>query len=115
MLGRVIFGRDEDFEYHVSQGIEPGLIRLQRQTSYFGDEEGYKSLRRHFSHDERLCQLVDAMWEDRITLHIPYRHFSTWPEVEDDAFREIVLKLMNLDPARRISAKEALEHPWFDE
>lgn len=115
MLGRVIFGRDEDFEYHESQGIEPGLIRLQRQISYFGEEAGYMGLRCHVSHDGRLCQLLDALWEDRTAPYIPYKHFSTWPEVEGEDFKDVVLKLMSLDPDRRITAREALLHPWFAE
>lgn len=113
MLGRIIFGRDEDFEYHESQGIEPGLIRLQRQTSFLGDEAGYQGLRRHFEDNEQLCQLLDALWEDRTAPHIPYKHFSTWPEVEDENFKDIVLQLTSLDPQRRITAREALQHPWF--
>lgn len=117
MLGRVIFGRDEDFEHHVSQGIEPGLIRLQRQVCFFGDEAGYKGLRRHVDHDERLCQLVDAMWEDREAPYIPYRHFSTWPEVQmgDEGFKDVVVKMMSLSPEGRLTAREALGHPWFAE
>nr|POE59345.1 serine/threonine-protein kinase ssn3 [Quercus suber] len=113
ILGRIIFGRDADFDHHESLGIEPGLIRLQRQTSYFGDEAGYHGLRRHFGDDKQLCQLLDAMWEDRSAPYIPHRHFSTWPEVEDDEFKDIVLKLMNIDPENRITAKDALQHPWF--
>ncbi|KAF2207789.1 hypothetical protein CERZMDRAFT_114971 [Cercospora zeae-maydis SCOH1-5] len=115
MLGRIKFGRDEDFEYHVSQGIEPGLIRLQRQRSYFGDEEGYRGLRRHFEDNEQFCQLLDAIWEDRTASYIPYQHFPTWPEVEDGDFKDVVLGLMSLDPRGRITAREALRHPWFAE
>lgn len=113
MLGRVIFGPDEDFEHHISQGIEPGLIRLQRQTCYFGDEAGVQGLRRHFGDDDRLCQLVDAMWEDRTAPYIPYKHFSTWTEIEDEGFKDLILKLMSLDPQGRITAKEALRYPWL--
>ena len=115
MLGRVIFGRDKDFECHESQGNQPGLIRLQRQVCFFGEEEGYLGLRRHIGkEEEQICELVDGMWEERTAPYMPYKHFSTWPEVEDEAFRDVVLKLMSLDPARRISAREALRHPWFE-
>ncbi|KAF2764864.1 kinase domain-containing protein [Teratosphaeria nubilosa] len=115
MLGRIVFGRDADFEYHESLDIDPPVIRLQRQVSVFGDEAGYQGLRRHLSDDPRHCLLLDVMWEDRGAPHTPYTHFSTWPGVEDDAFRDLVLKLMNLDPSSRITASEALQHPWFAE
>jgi serine/threonine protein kinase len=35
-----------------------------------------------------------------------------WDEVSDDA-KDLVKKLLTFDPARRISAAEALQHPWI--
>jgi hypothetical protein len=46
-------------------------------------------------------------WEERADENIGYEAFSAWPNVLDS------LHLTNFDPAKRLSARQALEHPWF--
>jgi cyclin-dependent kinase 2 len=41
----------------------------------------------------------------------PNTHFKNFSQVELD----LLMKLIVLDPSRRISMKEALRHPYFDE
>lgn len=113
MLGRVIFGPDDDFRLHLSKGALPETIRLQRQVSYFGDRDGINGLMKHVGDEETNLEVLSLLWDDRYADYIPYRHFSEWPDVQDDAFRKLVLAMMNLDPAGRSTAREALEHPWF--
>lgn len=62
---------------------------------------------------ETNLRVLSFLWENRYVDYPPCKHFSEWPEVQDQAFKELILKMMNLDPVRRINAKEALEHPWF--
>ena len=45
----------------------------------------------------------------------PYKAFSDWPDVGHVAFKDLVLRMMNLDPTKRVTANQALEHPWFKE
>ncbi|KAL3469051.1 putative calcium/calmodulin dependent protein kinase [Aspergillus californicus] len=113
MLGRVIFGRDEDFRKHESQGVLPVLIRLQRQVSYFGDPDGIRGLLKHVSDDKINCQLLQMLWEESSDEHIGYKPFSAWSDVVDSAFKHLILGLTNLDPAKRLTARQALDHPWF--
>lgn len=93
--------------------MEPDIIRLQRQMSFFGDEEGYMGLRNHVGDDERLCRLLDIMWKDRAAPCFSYKHFTAWPEFQDENFKEVMLEMMSLDPEKRITAREALLCPWF--
>lgn len=113
MLGRVIFGYDDDFQKHEAQGALPFCIRLQRQVSYFGDQEGFDGLMRLVGEEEVNCEVLRPLWEFRMEDDIPYRPFSDWPDVSDSEFKDVVCKLMNLDPFKRITASQALEHPWF--
>jgi serine/threonine protein kinase len=113
MLGRVIFGPDVDFEKHEAQGVLPALIRLQRQVSYFGDQEGVNGLMKHIGDDDISCQVLQMLWEDRNEDCIPYEPFSNWPDLDDAVFKDLVQGMMNLDPAKRITARQALEHPRF--
>ncbi|KAJ5216913.1 calcium/calmodulin dependent protein kinase, partial [Penicillium chermesinum] len=112
-LGRVIFGPDEDFRIHQAQGVLPAFIRLQRQVSYFGDQQGINGLSRHISDDEVSCHVLEMLWDGRTDEQIPYKPFVEWPDVSDAAFRELIERLMNLDPAKRLTAREVLEHSWF--
>lgn len=113
MLGRVIFGPDEDFRKHQTQGALPALIRLQRQVSYFGDSEGINGLLKHITDDEISCQVLRMLWDGRSDEYIPYKPFCKWPEIVDPIFKDLIQQLTNLDPTKRITACQALEHPWF--
>lgn len=42
-----------------------------------------------------------------------YKPFSEWPNIADDNFKDIILKMTNLDPRKRVTAREALKHRWF--
>ncbi|EEH03603.1 conserved hypothetical protein [Histoplasma capsulatum G186AR] len=42
----------------------------------------------------------------------PRKPFSMWEDV-DEYFRDLITKMTSLDPARGITAREALGHPWF--
>ena len=37
-----------------------------------------------------------------------------FPNIKDPYALDLILKLLSLDPSKRISTKEALEHPYFD-
>jgi serine/threonine protein kinase len=109
----VIFGPDADLKKHEELGALPDMIRLQRQVSYFGDQEGFDGLKTHLGDDEISLQVLTMLWEDRHEPYIPYTPFAEWLEVEDTVFKDLILRLMNLDPSKRITAQQALEHPWF--
>ncbi|PPJ57953.1 hypothetical protein CBER1_11087 [Cercospora berteroae] len=114
VFGRVICGVDEDFKKHESQGAVPMAIRLQRLVSYFGDEEGLNGLMRHIGDEDSNCQILLMLWEERNEDYIGYKPFSEWPEAqEDESFKDLILGLMNLDPSKRMTAAQALRHPWF--
>ena len=56
------------------------------------------------------------LWEERTEDYAPYEPFSDWPDVSDAAFKDfkdLVRGMMNLDPTKRVTARQALEHPWF--
>ncbi|PKX93466.1 putative calcium/calmodulin dependent protein kinase [Aspergillus novofumigatus IBT 16806] len=113
VLGHVILGPDDDFRTHEMQGVFPAIIRLQRQVSYFGDHDGVNGLLRHLQDDESSCQVLKMLWDGRTDEDIPYKSFSEWPEVVDPAFEDLIRGLTNLNPTKRLTARQALEHPWF--
>ncbi|KAF2278015.1 kinase-like protein [Westerdykella ornata] len=84
---------------------------LRRHISYFGDEDGFRGLLRHIGEEnpffERLVALAGDFDAER-----PRKPFTMWQYV-DGEFRDLIMKMANLDPARRITAREALEHAWF--
>jgi serine/threonine protein kinase len=44
----------------------------------------------------------------------PREPFALWQdEIIDEDFRDLIVKMANLDPGKRITAREALEHKWF--
>lgn len=113
MTGKVTLGRDEDFYKHISLGVYQILIRLQRQVSYFGDAEGVEGLLKHLGDDEVNKETISSLWEGRNDEKIPYKPFTTWPEAEDEAFRDVIKGMTNLDPSKRLTALEVLKLPWF--
>jgi serine/threonine protein kinase len=98
---------------YTDQGALTSMVRLQRQISYFGDRDGINGMLTHVGDDEISLQLLSNAYDGKDDDNHGYKHFSTWPEIKDDAFKDLVLSMMNLDPKRRVSAKQALEHPRF--
>ncbi|KAH9864673.1 hypothetical protein J1614_010608 [Plenodomus biglobosus] len=114
MLNRVILGPDDDFHKHVEAGVYPAFVRLQRQVSYFGDKDGLIGLMKHVGDEEINCQLLRDFWDDRRKEWHPYVPFEEWPDVQDAVFKDLIRGLNCLDPAGRLTARQALEHEWFD-
>lgn len=112
----MIFGNDDDFRYHGSKGALPSMVRIERQVSYFGDKGGLDQLKRYVGEEKGIeRQILDIMWDAREEEEISYTPFSTWPQVKDleNEFKDLVQCMMQLDPKKRITARDALDHPWF--
>jgi len=72
------------------------------------DEEGFQGLLQHIGEENPFYERLIA-----IALEVkPREPFGLW-EYVDKGFRHLITKMTNLDPARRITALEALKHPWF--
>lgn len=113
MLRRIIFEPDNEFKEQEKQGAVPEIIRLQRQISFFGDQEGFDGLMQVLADDEIAMAVLPDLWHDRAAKYHSYTPIGTWEGMEDDQFKDVVLKMMSLDPRKRITAKQALDHPWF--
>jgi serine/threonine protein kinase len=85
---------------------------LRRQISFFGEEDSLKGLLQWIGEKnpffERLIALAGT-FDHSANLRKPVR---LWFYVEAQ-LRDLICKMTNLDPEERITAREALEHPWF--
>lgn len=109
----MILAPDAEFKQQEELGVSPDMIRLQRLVSYFGDQEGLDGLKTHLGDNETSLKDLNTLWGNRYKSSIPYKPFAEWPEVEDAVFKDLILRLMNLDPSKRITARATLEHAWF--
>jgi serine/threonine protein kinase len=88
---------------------------LLRQISMCADNEGFKGFLEHIGPDQpfqkHLVQLYRAFDEDHSDQRAPIATDNSLTLQPDAA--DLVAKMMNLDPARRITAREALGHGYF--
>ena len=68
-----------------------------------------------------LRYLGDSPWAQIFTViaegfneEFPREPFTLWKGIEPE-FRDLVSRMTNVDPERRITAQEALLHPWFSD
>jgi serine/threonine protein kinase len=84
---------------------------LFRHISYFGDEEPLNGLLEHIGEgnafQQRLVDLVGTFGPEN-----PRQPLTTWSYLDPD-LRDLIGKMTRLDPTKRITAKEALDHQWF--
>ncbi|EPE02256.1 serine threonine protein kinase [Ophiostoma piceae UAMH 11346] len=108
MLNDMVFRVDED---GLAGHEDAWWHILRRHISFFGDEDGLRGLLQHISEEnvffERLITLAGDFDVER-----PRKPFALWHYVDAD-LRDLVVKMTNLCPAKRITAREALRHPWF--
>jgi serine/threonine protein kinase len=111
MLRRIVLGIVDEEGTKSSEGDKERII-MKRLLSHFGDGPGLVGLLDHLDEES-------AEWRDLVlavmelfTSDNPRKPFSMWDDV-DESFRDVVAKMTSLDPKRRITAREALNHPWF--
>jgi serine/threonine protein kinase len=97
-------------EEELPEGIEVLDIVLERQISYFSDLEGIEGLIQYLG-DSPWAQLI-AMIAADFNADNPRRPFGLWQDL-DPTFKDLVVRMMNVDPTKRLTAKEALAHTWF--
>ncbi|KAF2815025.1 kinase-like protein [Mytilinidion resinicola] len=104
---RVIFAVGDD---ELNEGEDKLAIVLERQISYFCDPEGFGGLLKHLG-ESPWVQIFTVIAEgfNEENSRLP---FAQWSIVEPEA-RDLIGRMMNMDPNRRLTAHEALAHPWF--
>ncbi|PSS07171.1 hypothetical protein M430DRAFT_23320 [Amorphotheca resinae ATCC 22711] len=107
---RVIFAVDEE---ELDNDLEPLSIVIERQISYFAEEDTLAAFLRYLG-DNRWRVVFEAL-RDGFNKENPRKPFSSWKNYAgiDADFKDLISGLTNFDPARRITAHEALEHRWF--
>lgn len=65
-----------------------------------------------------MCQEIAHLAEDSHSLNQVYRYLCPyvddhWKKVGEKA-KDLLKKLLEKDPNRRLSAADALNHPWFE-
>ncbi|EFR02289.1 CMGC/CDK protein kinase [Nannizzia gypsea CBS 118893] len=108
MFRKNIFRIDEDIE----SDFEKERIIAKRLLSHFGDAPSLIGFLEHLEDDSAQWRDIVVAVIDEFTSENPRKPFSMWEGVEEP-FRDIISKMTSLDPTRRITAKDALEHPWF--
>ncbi|KAB8356354.1 hypothetical protein FH972_023938 [Carpinus fangiana] len=107
MLQSVIFDISNE---ELDEDIEPLAVVLERQISYFADEEGLAGMFRHLG-DNPWSQIFEVI-RDGFNKTNPRKPFSLWKGLDAD-FKDLVGGMTNFDPAKRLTADEALQHRWF--
>ena len=108
-------------ESELEEGEEILSRVIARQISYFADADGLSGLLNHLRGNpwaEVFEILTDGLGEDN-----PRKSFELWRRDESldcdeekwSNFKMLIRGLTVLDPATRLTAKEALEHSWFSD
>lgn len=93
---------------------EKERVIVKRLLSHFGDGPGLAGLLGHLDADSAKWHGLIMAVADEFTTDDPRQPISMWSDI-DESFRDIIVKMTSLDPARRITAKDALEHSWFQD
>ena len=109
LIKRVIFAVNEE---ELAEGEEVLAMVLERQISYFADEDGLNGLLKYLG-DSPWCQIFEVL-RAGFNKSNPRQPFSLWQiENVDEDFKDLISGLTNFDPAKRLTAYEALAHRWF--
>ena len=85
-------------------------MAANRQVAHFGDNGGL---------DGFIEYLTEFMEAESIRAALEKSPLSPSPFSKrkdvDPVFKNLIAGLMNLDPRKRLTAQEALEHEWFQD
>ena len=100
-------------EGHRASPEEQAKLILRRHLSFFASEmEDFEDFITYHGGDDspfvkHLKEILCTFSEEE-----PRLPFGRWQQVEPQ-FRDLVCKMTCMDPSRRITARKALQHPWF--
>jgi len=110
---RVIFGVLKE---ELGEDEEVLSIVLERRLSYFGDPEAFNGFLQYLHKGNPENPWIEVFQVVRSGFNADHRRlpFYLWQDdLIDEDFRDLVVKMANFDPEKRITAREALEHKWF--
>lgn len=84
---------------------------LRRHLSYFSDRDGFNGFLQHIGEENPFYERVIALAND-FPPGNRRQPFEIWEGI-DPIFKDLIVKMTRLDPALRITARDALSHPWF--
>ncbi|CAI6334266.1 unnamed protein product [Periconia digitata] len=106
---RVIFAVEEE---ELDEGVDPLAIVIERQISYFADEDGLSGFLTNLG--ENPWVPIFEVTRDDFNQDNPRRPFSLWEGVDED-FKNLICAMTNFDSGKRITAREALAHKRFED
>ncbi|KAI1331545.1 kinase-like domain-containing protein [Xylariaceae sp. FL0255] len=106
-LRSVIFLADNE------ASIDPTRDILMKQISYFTSEDDFDGFLNYLGRRHPWAADFRSM-ADAFTVENPRKPFALWKsDLLDPEFKDLIAKMTNFDPRRRITAEQALDHPWF--
>lgn len=101
------------FWVDLPQNSDPSFAILERQISHFAEWEDFDDFLEYLGRGHPWRQNFSRMAES-FGENNPRRPFSLWKsDVLEPDFKDLIRKMTNFDPRKRITARQALEHPWF--
>lgn len=110
MTQLVIFAVDEP---KLADGVDKLAVVLERQISYFADEDGLNGFLKYLG-DESPWHQIFRVIKGGFGKEQPRKPFALWegPNLDPD-FKDLIGGLTNFDPTKRLTAQQALAHRWF--
>ncbi|ELR10460.1 CMGC/CDK protein kinase [Pseudogymnoascus destructans 20631-21] len=95
--------------------MEPLSIILERQLSYFAEPDTFDALLRYLGPESLWCEIFTVVRSgfNEQNRRKPFRLWKVEKPGFDKDFMDLVGAMTNFDPAKRITAREALAHRWF--
>ncbi|KAK4204497.1 kinase-like domain-containing protein [Triangularia verruculosa] len=106
MLNEMVFLVPEEERVEGHEAWKPILMR---HVSYFGDNDGFQGFLEHIGEKNAdFDAFIDIALQVKPRRPFAGRHYL------DSQFRDLITKMTSLDPNKRITAREALKHAWFE-
>ncbi|OTA81845.1 hypothetical protein M434DRAFT_85157, partial [Hypoxylon sp. CO27-5] len=101
------------FRIDSAPGVDLTKPILERQISTFAEEDDVEALIDYLGRRHPWVDELRRMW-DSFGAKNPRRPFKLWKsDALDPDFKDLIGKMTNFDPRKRITAQEALDHVWF--
>ncbi|KAI5863871.1 kinase-like protein [Durotheca rogersii] len=101
------------FRVDSAPGADLTKAILDRQISTFAEWNDIESFIEYLGRSHPMVGTLRRM-ADSFGAEKPRRPFSLWKsDALDPDFKDLITKMTNFDPRKRITAQEALDHVWF--